>query len=177
MCAVRSPDEVGIPGTEPYTARRPAKNGVPISRDGPSRPFRPGLCRPRAPSRASHDSCFSLRRLPMARPSLPRHTLGALAALGALTLFVACQSDAPSPLAPDQSATSARAGYAQPGMHRQYGTPVKVGDGMARTYVVLDAKSGQAPAEIGIALDQKALDGLPADGMEYAYDLQLPAQA
>ena len=113
----------------------------------------------------------------MARPSRSRHALGAFVTLGALALFVACQSDAPTPLAPTQSSAAARAGYDQPGMHRQYGPPVKVGDGRARAYVVLDAKSGQAPAEIGIALDQKALDGLPADGMEYSFDLQLPAQA
>src|SRR5690242_4261619 len=98
----------------------------------------------------------------MARPSLSRHALGVFASLGALGLFVACQSDAPTKLTSPQSASHARAGYDTPGMHRQYGTPVKVGNGMARAYVVLDAKSGQAPAEIGIALDQKALDGLPA---------------
>jgi len=113
----------------------------------------------------------------MARPFRSRHALGIFAALGALTIFVACQSDAPTPLAPNQSASTARAGYDTPGMHRQYGPPVKVGDGMARAYVVLNAKEGQAPVELGIALDQKALDGLPADGMEYAYDLALPTHA
>ena len=113
----------------------------------------------------------------MARPFPARHALGILAALGAATLFTACQSDAPTALAPTQSASPARAGYDTPGMHRQYGTPVKVGNGMARAYVVLDAKSGQAPAEIGIALDEKALDGLPADALEHSFDLELPAQA
>jgi hypothetical protein len=62
-------------------------------------------------------------------------------------------------------------------MHRQYGPPLKVGNGMARAYVVLDAKSGQAPVELGIALDEKALDGLPDNGMMYPFDLQLPAQS
>jgi len=113
----------------------------------------------------------------MARPSHRRLTLGAVAALGALALFVACQSDAPTELAPPQSASSARAGYDAAGMHRQYGPPLKVGNGMARAYVVSDAKAGQAPVELGIALDEKALDGLPGDGMMYPFDLQLPAQA
>ena len=85
------------------------------------------------------------------------------------------QTRAPTTRAPDQSPANARAGYDMPGMHRQYGTPVKVGEGMARTYVVLDAKSGQSPVELGIALDEKALDGLPTDGMMYAFDLPLPA--
>ena len=110
----------------------------------------------------------------MARPSLPRSGLGLLAALA---LFAACQSDAPTELAPAPSSSRARAGYDTPGMHRQYGPPLKVGNGMARAYVVLEAKSGQAPVELGIALDEKALDGLPTDGMMYPFDLQLPAQA
>jgi len=113
----------------------------------------------------------------MARTSLPRSALGVFAALAAVGLAVACQSDAPTELGPNQSAALARAGYDIPGMHRQYGTPVKVGNGMARAYVVLDAKSDQAPAEIGIALDEKALAGLPADGMMFAYDLPLPQHA
>ena len=49
-----------------------------------------------------------------------------------------------------------------PGTHRQYGTPVKVGDGQARSYVVLDAKNGNAPIEVGVALSERAMDGLPA---------------
>ena len=113
----------------------------------------------------------------MARPSLPHHKLAAAAALAALATFAACQADAPTELAPRQSATNARAGYDQPGMHRQYGPPLKVGNGMARAYVVLNAKDDQAPAELGIALDEKALDGLPDNGMMYAFDLQLPEQA
>jgi hypothetical protein len=113
----------------------------------------------------------------MARPSLPRSGLGVFAVLGAVALIVACQSDAPNELAPTQPATLARAGYDAAGMHRQYGPPLKVGDGMARAYVVLNAKAGQAPAELGIALDEKALDGLPTDGMMYGFDLQLPAQS
>jgi hypothetical protein len=113
----------------------------------------------------------------MARPSLLRSGLGVAAALGALALIVACQADAPTAIAPPQSASNARAGYNTAGMHRQYGPPQKVGNGMARAYVVLNANAGQAPVELGIALDEKALDGLPASGMEFSYDLRLPEHA
>ena len=56
----------------------------------------------------------------------------------------------------------ARAGFDQPGTHRQYGTPVKVGNGTVRTYIVLDQKNGGTPLEVGVAMSESALDGLPA---------------
>jgi hypothetical protein len=34
---------------------------------------------------------------------------------------------------------------------------------MARTYVLVDAKDGQRAVELGIALDEGALQGLPMD--------------
>jgi hypothetical protein len=46
---------------------------------------------------------------------------------------------------------------------RRYGTSVKLGDGTARSYVTLDPNTG-APAEIGVALSEKALEGLPSGG-------------
>lgn len=71
-----------------------------------------------------------------------------------------------------------------PGVHRQYGTPVKLGEGRARTYVVIDQKAGGAPLEVGVALDERALDGLPlpgggqhgAHGEMHEYILQMPQQ-
>ena len=57
----------------------------------------------------------------------------------------------------------ARAGEAAPDARLRYGTPVEVGNGRARAYVVTD-RSTDAPLEIGIALDEGALEGLPADG-------------
>ena len=65
---------------------------------------------------------------------------------------------------------------------RRYGDPVKLGDGTARSYLVLDEKTG-APREIGVALSQRALDGLPAVGsghhgagpMTHTFILDLPA--
>jgi hypothetical protein len=101
-----------------------------------------------------------------------------LGGAAAVALLAGCSPDAPTALRPG-AASPGRAGYDQAGMHRQYGTPVKVGEGMARTYVVLDAKAGQAPVELGIALDEKALEGLPADmgGHGHAYLLALPEHA
>jgi hypothetical protein len=58
--------------------------------------------------------------------------------------------------------SSGRASAGQPGTHRQYGTPVPVGEGRARAYVVYDQKDGGAPLEIGVALDERAVHGLPA---------------
>ena len=111
-----------------------------------------------------------------------RSTLRAL--LGAsytatVIVLSACAADAPT-AASGIKATDvalARAGYDQPGMHRQYGTPVKLGNGMARTYVVLDGKAGQSAVELGIALDEGALDNLPNEGTEHSLLLQLPAQS
>ena len=65
----------------------------------------------------------------------------------------------------------------------RYGDAVKLGNGHARAYVVVDQKTG-APRELGVAFDQSALDGLPAAGsghhgdgamMTHEYLLSLPA--
>ncbi len=44
---------------------------------------------------------------------------------------------------------------------REYGPSVKVGNGIARTYVVVD-KSSDTPIELGVALSEAAMEGLPA---------------
>jgi uncharacterized protein len=49
------------------------------------------------------------------------------------------------------------------GTQRQYGAPVKLGSGRARIYIVTDQKTGN-PVEVGVALDEAALQGLPATG-------------
>lgn len=69
----------------------------------------------------------------------------------------------------------------EPGVHRQYGTPVKVGQGMARAYVLLDQKT-KTPLEVGVAFDERALEGLPEPMPGHAHDmheflLPLPPQA
>ena len=69
-----------------------------------------------------------------------------LAVLAAATLGACHQADGA-----DVSATLTR-----------YGTSVKVGDGRARAYVIYDQRNGGAPLEVGVALDERALEGLPA---------------
>ncbi len=68
-----------------------------------------------------------------------------------------------------------RAGYDIPGAHRQYSVPTTLGGGKVRTYVVLDAKNGNAPLELGVAIDEKAMTSLPTD-MQMLH-LPLPAKA
>ncbi len=91
------------------------------------------------------------------------------------TLAAAACDTTTTPLAPDGAAL-ARAGYDSPGAHRQYGVPIRLGDGMARVYVVLDARQEGAPLEIGIALSEKALNNLSASGPT-TYMLPLPTHA
>jgi Domain of unknown function (DUF5602) len=50
-----------------------------------------------------------------------------------------------------------------PGTQRRYGAAVAVGKGQARTYVTMDPKTGTA-TEVGVALDEAALEGLSATG-------------
>jgi Domain of unknown function (DUF5602) len=68
------------------------------------------------------------------------------------------------------------------GARLRYGAPIALGKGEARTYVVRDQKTGN-PVEVGIALTEGALQGLPEAGHQggnghehYAsYILELPA--
>jgi len=111
----------------------------------------------------SRFSTIRSRTLPARRTAVAcAFTIGAVA--------LAC-SDASGLTTP----SAALAGGSDAGVHRQYGTPVRVGNGRARTYIVLDQKNGGAPLEIGVALDERALDGLPTSGMNM-FDLALPAQ-
>ena len=100
----------------------------------------------------------------------------------AIASFVACSDPASTGI---QSAAAAldRAGFDQAGAHRQYGTPQKVGNGTVRTYIVMDQKNQGRPLEVGVALSETALEGLPApvassDPMAnmHMYTLDLPAK-
>ena len=110
-------------------------------------------------------------------------TIGTAALATAVLSLTACQELTGS------TASPGRAGYDAPGVHRQYGVPQKVGNGRARTYVVIDQKNGGRPLEVGVALDEAALEGLPApmqmppgggDPHEHldshVYDLAMPAR-
>jgi hypothetical protein len=70
----------------------------------------------------------------------------------------------------------------------RYGDAVRLGNGHARAYIVVEEKTG-APRELGVAFDASALEGLPAGGsghhgnggdgapppMTHEYILSLPA--
>jgi Domain of unknown function (DUF5602) len=68
------------------------------------------------------------------------------------------------------------------GARLRYGAPIQLGKGEARTYVLRDEKTG-SPVEIGVALTENALQGLPVGGPHggnghehYAsYIMELPA--
>src|SRR4051812_7678737 len=67
---------------------------------------------------------------------------------------------------------------------RAYGPAQKIGNGLVRTYVTMDAKHPRIPVEIGIVLTEAALENLPAAmpshgahdmASMHVYDLELPA--
>jgi uncharacterized protein len=98
----------------------------------------------------------------------------------AIAAFVACAEPASTNVS--SSPALDRAGFDQAGAHRQYGVPQKVGNGTVRTYLVLDQKNAGRPLEVGVALSERALEGLPApvaspDPMAnmHMYTLDLPA--
>jgi uncharacterized protein len=75
-----------------------------------------------------------------------------------------------------------------PAMTREYGPAMAVGNGIVRTYVVID-KDGGAPLEVGVAMSESALEGLPkptrmahnSDNVHehldsHVYDLPMPAK-
>ncbi|MES3035514.1 MAG: DUF5602 domain-containing protein [Gemmatimonadota bacterium] len=60
----------------------------------------------------------------------------------------------------DVSASTLSVAGELPGTVRQYGQPVRVGNGRARSYAILDQQNNGTPVEIGVALDEDALEGL-----------------
>jgi hypothetical protein len=56
----------------------------------------------------------------------------------------------------------------------EYGSPVAIGNGNARSYVVLDRG---APTELGVALSAAALDSLPSAPLMGGYEFVLPLPA
>ena len=85
--------------------------------------------------------------------------------------FIAVACHEPTATSP-AGLRNARAGFDQAGAHRQYGTPVKVGNGTVRTYVVLDQKNAGVPLEVGVAMSEEAMDGLPAPMAMSAEDMR-----
>lgn len=65
-----------------------------------------------------------------------------------------------------------------------YGDAVKLGNGRVRPYVIVDAARPEVPTEIGVAMDEAAMEGLPTTGMGHAvghkgpdHELALPFPA
>lgn len=93
-----------------------------------------------------------------------RHPRTQATVLFALTL-VACSD--PGIVRSPVDGAPARSGIEQSilgdagSVHRQYGPATKVGNGIVRTYVLRD-KSTDLPLEVGVALSESAMDGLPA---------------
>jgi len=101
----------------------------------------------------------------------------------AIASFVACSEPGSTGVTSTTSASLDRAGFDQAGAHRQYGAAQQVGNGTVRTYIVTDQKNGGRPLEVGVALSEQALEGLPApvestDPMAnmHMYTLELPAR-
>jgi uncharacterized protein len=85
----------------------------------------------------------------------------AASTLWLLTLLAAC--DEPSPATgPAAGGTTAAADARAEPVIRHYGTPVRLGDGTARTYVLVTAADRGTPLEVGVALSEGAMEGLPA---------------
>jgi Domain of unknown function (DUF5602) len=53
-------------------------------------------------------------------------------------------------------------GAAQPAPELHYGPAMKLGNGTVRTYVRVDPKRDSVPLEIGVAMSEAAMEGLPA---------------
>ena len=91
----------------------------------------------------------------------------AAGSIAALLLAAACQDDAAVVGVPGDA----------PGLHRQYGAPTTLGNGRARTYVVTDERSGGRTIELGVALDETAMEGLrapdPSHGEHGDHDMHL----
>lgn len=115
------------------------------------------------------------------RPATHRRRIAVVLA-AALATGAAASAGSIFSLAPNPDLAVA-AGISTPGLHYRYGESVALGDGRARTYVVVDGMTG-GPVEVGIALTEAALEGLPEHSPDHGpgthgayseYLLELPA--
>ncbi|HEV7993728.1 MAG TPA: hypothetical protein VGP25_18015 [Gemmatimonadaceae bacterium] len=89
----------------------------------------------------------------------------AVAGITAALAFAACKEPSttgvvggvrnPSGRALDRSSSE------QAAAQRVYGTPVTVGKGTVRTYITFDKKEGGKPIEVGVAMSDRSMEGLP----------------
>ena len=99
----------------------------------------------------------------------PTSAISIIAAVCAAAAFIACTSDTEITGAVSDT--------------MQYGASQTIGNGTVRTYVVVDRNDPSTPVEVGVALSESAMEGLPpgvASGDPMAnmhmYTLALPAQ-
>ena len=78
-----------------------------------------------------------------------------------VTLLAACEEPT-VPGGADRAPTPSRASAEDGKRIRHYGVPQRIGNGMARTYIVVNSAERNVPLEIGVALSEGALEGLPA---------------
>jgi hypothetical protein len=80
-----------------------------------------------------------------------------------LILLAACDESSPRGTT-DLSPTGLTAEADVEGGHtiRHYGRPVRLGHGTARTYILINTSDRDAPLEVGVALSEGAMEGLPA---------------
>ncbi|MDB4892296.1 MAG: hypothetical protein JWL61_4151 [Gemmatimonadetes bacterium] len=114
---------------------------------------------------------LSFTQLRSARRTQRRITIAATLAIVSATLY-ACR-DAVTSVDDDPDGLGA-------GIHREYGAPIAIGNGHARSYINIDTKNGNTPLEIGVTFEESAMEGLPMDmgshGGHAGIDLPLPAQ-
>jgi hypothetical protein len=121
----------------------------------------------------------------IARRTVARRTITAASVVAAAVATYACADDA-RPTGPASSVADA-ALTVDGKVLRQYGPATRVGNGRARTYILLDHAT-RAPIELGVALDESAMEGLrgpshaaPGDDPHAhadfdKFDLRMPAQ-
>lgn len=103
-------------------------------------------------------------------PTTRRRALVRTATLVTLSAAVAALAVAcgDSPSAPIKPGLHRQPGpHRQPGVHRQYGAPVPLGNGRARSYVTIDSKADGRVVELGVALDERAMEGLRAPDLSH----------
>jgi hypothetical protein len=90
----------------------------------------------------------------------PLAAAGIALALSSLGGLAACDV---KPAAASRVADDSRPG-ADPGTRFHYGPAIRLGAGRARAYVLVNERAGDRPIEMGLALDERALDSLPLPG-------------
>ena len=92
-------------------------------------------------------------------PLTARRPVSLAAALATVALATYACSE-PTPTRATSSAAT-RTVSDEAGVHRQYGEPVSLGNGRARSYAIIDQKAGRT-LELGVAFDETAMEGLRA---------------